>query len=576
MKQMSTPSLSFHIVNLPVTAAICLLYAGSAGAQVVIVEPPLPQAPVVEEQGYFPTLAESALLRGPNDARSIGGGLLPVEEGPDLSAQIATDIFPYEDAQPNFYQRHPGIFRPLDQSLGWLTPRDALTFEAESYDNTSLTVDARLGVLTRQFSPELAMIKAGPLYFDLLWVGAGITWSDFAGNRDFDKIIGDRNGDGATAFIDLGIRGLIRFTDTLYLSVVGNLMYLPYENEFALRFGSGRDAGLTTRLNFSETIGAWDILLYSEFLGRPGLNWYGQGTMDEIDRSGRYFYGFQTVDSANEFYNDGFAFFSNRVGLNANRLVLDNQWRLNIAVDHTDYWKTFNFENHTRREHAGISFGYEGSVIPFAPRLSYDIYSQDGFDSLWHRAYLDLTGRLTENIHWISRTGYSFTTGTRQGQDQFLWQIGLDHTITKNTMHWLRFGEGIFDNELTAESITSRFVSWGIDQRLDRRLFFRAFVQFGDSETIIPSLVTRERFGAGMTLRYQPLDFTQVVLTVLYENIDQAAPVTDRDRWLYRAELNQQLGHRLTGHLFYQHEDNAGEPGSFKEHVLGMSIRRYF
>lgn len=564
------------IVNLPFITILSMLFSVCSVAQQVIVEPPLPTAPAGNDVGYFPTLTESTLLRGANDARAIGGGQLDNEEGPDLSALIATDIFPYQDSQPNFYQRHPGIFKPIDYSLGWMTPHDGLTYEFDPHDNTSITVDGRLGILTRQFSPELAMLKAGPLYFDLLWVGAGITWSDFAGNRDFDSIIGNRNGDGATAFIDLGIRGLVRFTDTLYLSVIGNLMYLPYENEFALRFGSGRDAGLTARLNYSETYGEWDVLLYSEFLGRPGLNWYGQGTVDELDRSGRYFYGFQTTGAANEFYNDGFAFFSNRIGLNANRLVFNNQWRLNIAVDHTDYWRTFNFENHTKREHAGIALGYEGSVIPFAPRLSYDLYSQDGFDSLWHRAYLDLTGRLTENIHWISRVGYSFVTGTQQELDQFLWQIGLDHTITKNTKHWVRFGEGFFDNEITAESITSRFFSWGIDQRLERRLFFRAFVQFGDSETIIPTLVTRERFGAGMTLRYQPLDFTQVVFTVLYENIDQAAPVTDRDRWLYRFELNQQLGHRLTGHLFYQHEDNAGEPGSFKEHVLGMTIRRYF
>ena len=79
-----------------------------------------------------------------------------------------------------------------------------------------------------------------------------------------------------------------------------------------------------------------------------------------------------------------------------------------------------------------------------------------------------------------------------------------------------------------------------------------------------------------MTIRYQPLDFTQVAATVLYENIDQAGSLADNDRWLYRAEINQQLGHRLTGHLFYQYEDNGSNPGDYKEHVLGMTIRRYF
>ncbi len=558
-------------------ATACLLLAFHAGAQDIFIEPPLPVHYTMAEQGYFPTTLETPLLRGPSDARSTAGGQYNDVEGPDSRAQTASGIFPYEDPQPNFYQRHPGVFKPLDRSLGWLTPHDAFTSELDSLDNTSLTLDASVGVLTRQFSPELAMLKAGPLYFDLLWVGAGVTWSDFAGNSDFDRIVGERNGDGTIAYIDLGIRGLVRFTDTLYLSVVGNLMYLPFENKLALRFGAGGAAGFTARLNYSETIGDWDVLAYNEFLGSPGLVFSVQNGVDGTDSAGRYFYGIQNDNSANEFFNEGFVFFVNRIGLNASRLVLDNEWRLNLVADHADFWSSYQFKDHSKRDHAGVSLGYEGSVIPFAPRFSYDVSSVDGFETLWHQVSFDLTGRITENINWVSQAGYFFITGDDDNDsNQFIWQVGLDHTITKNTRHWIRVGETIFDNSLMAESVSSRFASWGIQQRLARQLYFDAFVQVVDSETTIPSMETRARLSSGMTVTYQPLDFTQVSASVLYDSTHEGSTEQDAEHWLYRAGVTQQLGLRLTGQLFYQYEVNDAESQAFQEHVVGMTLKRYF
>ncbi len=561
-------------VLLYVLAAIVAFETGIP-AQNTIVEPNLPTAPAYN-QGYFPTLSESALLRGSNNSRSLGGALNE-EEGPDLRRQTASDLFPYEDAEPNFYRRNQDFFRPLDRVLGWATPNNALTYELDSFDNTSLTLDGRLGFLTRQFSPELAMIKAGPLYFDVLWLGAGMIWSDYNGAQNSFTTNGRNNGDGTIAYVDVGVRGLLRFTDTIYLSVVGNLMYLPFENKVALRFGNGNAAALYSRFNYSETFGDWDVLLYDEFQGRPGLNYFGQASQSGIDRAGRYSFGFQSAGSSNQFYNENFVIFTNKIGFNATRLVIDNQWRFWGEIDHSDFWRTFSFSNHTQREHAGMWLGYEGSIIPFAPRLSYDIFSFDSYRSLWHRIYLDLTGRLTENINWGGRIGTAFGTGAVQRQgNPFLWQIDLDHTITQNTRHWLRFGESIFDNQLTNESLLSRFISWGIEQRLDRRLNATAFLQFADSEVAYPSMQSRQRSSAGVTLRYHPLDFTQIIATTLYEKITQATSGGDIDRWLYRLEANQQLGLRLTGNLFYQYENRAANQNGFTEHVIGLTLRRYF
>ncbi len=565
--------------KLPIITAFAFVCCITSHAQDVGSMP----AVTSEAQGYFPTLAESALLRGAENSRSQGGMSL---EGPDRAAQVATDLFPYTDPTPNFYQRNQSFFKPLDQLLGWGTQNDAVTYELDALDNTSLTLDATTGFLNRQYSPELAMVKAGPLYLDVLWVGTGIIWSDFNGAQATINNNGEKNsGDGATAYVDIGLRGLVRFTDTIYFSVVGDLMYLPFENEIALNFGYGRNLGLSTRFNYAETFGAWDILLFDEFQGSPGLNWNGQATRNGVDSAGRYYYGAQNSGRANQFFDQSFVYFTNSLGLRASRLVLNNQWRFGTSVDHIDFWRTFSFENHQKRDHIGLWLGYEGSQIPFSPRIGYDLTSFDGYKSLRHNFYLNLSGRLTENIMWASNVGTMFTTGPVEGFSQpIVWDAQLSQVITNSLSHWVLFGENVYDSQLSNEQQLSRFVSYGVDQRIGRKLQATAFAQFSDRETQIPATGsvnnagngnTRSRNSFGVTMNYQPLDFTKISASMLYQMTEQSGPATDSDIWIYRLDASQQLGLRLTALLFYQFEEQKSNR-AFNEHVLGFSLRRYF
>lgn len=534
-------------------------------------EPELPSATLAESAGYFPTLVESELLKGASDSRSHGQSMgYDLENGPDSRRQIATDLFPYTDPTPNFYQRHSNVFAPMDRVLGVFTPNNAVAIESERLQNMSVTLDARLGILTRQFSPELAMVKAGPLFLDFLWVGAGVIVSDYDG----PSTLNPDNDDGATGYIDLSARMFLRLTDTIYVSAAASLIYLPFENELALRFGNGNTDALFARFNYSDMLGPWDVTVYDEFKGRAGLQFYGDADRPAIDRAGRYYFGFQH-DRANEFFNEDFTFFANRLGMEATRLVLDNEWRLAIAVDHTDFWQSFSFKNHANREHAGVWLGYEGSLLPFAPRFLYDVYSYDGFDSMLHRFMAQFTGRITENIDWYGQFGYLTSSGTQAEVDTFLWQIGIEHTLSQHTMHYLRFGEDFFVNEYMPETLTTRFVQYGVDHRFNRSLSLTAFIQFSEGETINPGLRLRDRMGAGVVLSWRPLDFTYIRAMMMYDQIDQAAPINTGDRWLYKLEVTQQLGMRLTGQAFYQYEQND-IVRSFSEHVLGLSLRRYF
>lgn len=526
--------------------------------------------------GYFPTLAEDTLLRGAVDSRSLGRGLEPeVIEGPDTSAQVATGLFRYYDAQPGFYERNENFFRPINKGLGVFTKFDALTIENSRPQHVSFVADGSLGLLTRTFDPNLAHIKAGPLYFDVLWAGAGVIYSDYNGDLPPSRHAGDDD-DGWAAFIELGVRGLLRITDSIYISAVANVVYLPFENEVALRFGNADDPPLLLRFNVSDQIGEWEVLFFDEFRGVTGLDFLVNADSPAIDRAGRYHFGF-IGDRSTDFYSSEDAYFINTIGFYASRPMFENQWRFNFGIEHSDYWRSFSFDDHRKREWLGLWFQYEGSVIPFAPRLSYEYVSTDGYNSLLHLLQLQLTGRFTENVNWYGKVGYGFSTGDTTEANRFLWEMALQHSITRSTLHSLSFGEGYFYNELVPDTRTARYVRYSIDQRISSQVDARLFVQYSDRErSSEDDFATRDRFGAGLRMTYRPLDFTQLRAYVYYDQADQSTTSDDSSRWLYRMELTQQLGFRLTGSLFYQYEEFSREVRPYNEHFMGLSVRRYF
>ena len=543
--------------------------ATHSNAQNTLVEPTLPSNTAAP--GYFPTLGESALLWGPYNARSQGN-FPGDEQGPDLRKQTSSGLFPYVDSNPDFYQRNQSFFRPVNQTLGWLTPQDVWTVQFSQLDNTSLTVDGNLGFLTRSFAPELATVKAGPLYLDVLWLGAGLLWSDYNGNS-LNNSVGNK-GDGTIGYVDIGLRGIVRVSDSIYISAVADLMYLPFTNRFALRFG-GSQPGLLTRLNYSKTIGPWDVLLYDEFTGRPSLNWFGPANVNGYDRAGRYFYGFQSTAPSNSFQNSNYVRFTNTIGASLSRLVFDNSWRLWLTGQHMDYWQTYGFTNHQRVEHLGAALGYEGSRIPFAPRFTYDMYMYGGSNTIIHQALVSLTGRLTENLNWLGRAGEYFSTGSGSKGNRFIWNVDLRHSLSKNTTQTLGVGETVFNNNVVGQSILTRYIQYSINQRFTSQTYGNAFIQYADSETNLLTNQTGRRTSFGVALNYQPLDFTRLSATVIYDKLHQNSMASDR--WRYTLTATQQLGLRLTGSVFYQYEDyQVNSPSQFSEHLIGVTLRRYF
>ena len=556
-----------------------LLALASSGQQL-----PLPQMETNEyaysqlllpdNGGFFPTEGEYPLLRGAADARSADG---------DRRTQGATGLFPYQDPVPNFYHRNPKVFRTLDQMLGVFLPQDVWTIERKELQHSALTFDANLGggvPLVRNFSPDLAMIKLGPLYFDLLWVGTGAIWSDFNGSQTFPD-----GGDGVVSYVDLGVRGLVRLTDTIYLSLVGNVMYLPQTNEVAFGQGFGLQPLLGFGLDFfyNDTWGEWDVSFSNAFTGNPGfnMNLFHNVSRDGFDSAGRYSFGFRQFGSNNNgsLGNQVPAFFNNNVAFNASRLVWGGAWRLWSSVNHTDFWQDFDFRDHSYRDQISLMLGYEGSIIPFAPRFSYDVSSFDGFQTLYHNASLWLTGRITENISGGGSIGYLTTTGTgTRSVDSILWNINLDHNITARTNHSLSFGEGFFMDDVINQALTSRYLSYRLTHHFARNLSFMLFAQISDQETPIvgrrSGFDASERAGGGATITYRPLDFTSMSASIMHET--SLKPAHEYSHWLTVFQLVQQLNMRLTGTIGYQYEESYFQGGGFTEHMIQVGLRRYF
>lgn len=549
----------------------------TGGGNAQVIEPDLPGALPLVSDGFFPTQAEMPLLRGAANARS---GYSNGYTGPDIRAQTATGIFPYQDQSPNFYQRN-SIFHSMDQVLGVFAGQNSVTTESDRMRHAALTFSANSGLLTRTFSPDLATLKAGPLAFDLLYIGAGAVWSDYNGIQNSKP----GQGDGLVGYISMGFRGYMRLTDTIYLSTAAQLIYLPGTNQlaFGMGYASGNSFGVT--FNYSDTWGAWDVMFRDRFVGRPGINFYARTTEDGSDRAGRYWFGIQQSNpqtQGNFFANNG-AFFGNIISFEASRLVLGGRWRFSSTIDHSDFWRTFDFVGHGQREHLGLAMGYEGSVIPFAPRFTYDVFTSDKFKSFRHIFALTLTGRITENIDWGASAGYGFATGATKNWGKFLWSMRLAQALTARTQHSLSFGENFFLNDYSNDSLSARFAGYQLSHGFARNFTMSLIAQISDRESYAStggttSGISTSRAGGGIRMSYQPLDFTSINASVYHD--ESLKPVGLYDRWISRISIDQQLSMRLTGTLFYQYLESNGSGGSglskSSEHAVGFTLRRYF
>jgi len=458
---------------------------------------------------------------------------------------------------------------PYSYRYDGMVPLEEAGYNGSSYGNTgyyedsSFDFEADFPLFTRQFDPNDAHLKAGPFYFEALWVETGVLYSDYHGPIVFRP--GEE--DGWLGYASFRFRMTAQLTPSLYISANGEVIYLFGENELGFRNGLG--GGPFASIVYETQFGSWDFRAYAEFGTGSFYDAFGS---DAYERAGRYSFGFLGR------YDDGLLydpFLYTRVGVEASTLV-DPDWRLTLDADHTDYWHVGDDrgDDHRAREHLGALYGAEPNRVPFTPWFSYDLYSNDYFDTAYHTVYAGGSGRLSQNVYFDGRAGYLWTSDDLSRGDSWLWNIGLRHEINDRTTHGVRFGQDYFMNDYSIDSTVSNFFQYYIDHRVSDRLRLHAYAQWSNDEVLSGPFEggVYERETIGLWVHYDLSDRLRASLGYLTEDRQNLRNGVDYDRSLFEARLDARIGQRSKAFLLYQHEDTD----FFYEDVYMAGIRRYF
>jgi len=535
--------------------------------------------------GYFPTRNDNFYLGDidyPRGRVRSGGAFAPgavtgLGPGPasyqsmDFRSIGFTGIYPYENPDETFYDRHNYVFGPLDRALGVIGPHDAIVVENDRLQNFSGSLDGGFPVFTNRYNPDKAHFKAGPFYLDILSIGAGVLYSDYTPAKGFSPFP-EGEEDGWLGYIDLDVRALLQVTNNFYLSAATRLMYLPGSNRVAWQLGYGSQPFMQFRLNYEDSFGPWDLLVYNEFRGQLGVDIWNEVGSGAEERAGRYYFGIPVVQNNRySFFDDGAVVFLNQAGARATR-ALGNDWRWWLRGDRTDFWQGWDFKNHTGRNHWGTTVGYEGARLPFAPYASYDGYHFEELGSVYHHARLGGRGRLTENLSINAEGGYLWTNSQDPDQDQFTWRVGLNHDLSERTRHGISGGQYFFVNDLYPEAAVSDFISYNINHRVTENLQARLYAQWADEEYLGRDGVRRKRDMYGGYLNFRPGMFTNVQGGAYYQETRETDGDFTDDRWVYYGMVTQRVFSRLSIWFRYQFD----ESDFYDEHLYATGVRRYF
>lgn len=515
--------------------------------------------------GYYPTIDETMLLGG--DYPRLGNGNSP----PDARMQTEQGLYPYPN--PGQGDRAPWAesLSPLNPYLGFFAPRQALIYDNGSNNPLGFGyyADASFPLLVRDFSPERAMFKAGPTYFDLLYVGMTVLHSDYQGDQQFAK----GSEDGWLMAVDFGIRGMVQFTDQFYLSLAVSLIYLPMENDIGFGVGSGGAPTAIAGLDYQFEYGSWDVRIYDTLSVGTGADIFVGLDDEALQQAGRYSFGFGESQGSRNTFNGDNAYISNIIGIDAATPVWQD-WRLWLSGKHTDSWQSWGFDDHRGHNSLSALLAYNGNALRFAPYAAYHLDHEQDSGNVDHRIYLGFRGRLSENVSLDGRAGYLWSTGDSSYNDSYLYSLSIFHQITRNTSHSLAGGRDYFHNELTNDTFIASYITYTINHTFTRALTGNAILQYSEDEG---EDFTGERTNASLGLNYAFFNGynSAISLRCAYEHRQESNTPLDSDRWIGTLNYSQQLFTRITGNVFYQYEESSGAD-DFNEHLIGCSVRKYF
>lgn len=521
--------------------------------------------------GYFPTGEEVKLLGGESRelyGRHIGGLNNP---GPDEGSLTASGLW-HQDEEPtdSFYERHDNIFSPLDSALGVLAPGEVFHVEGDEINSSRFYGYADPGFpLTRDFNPDLATMKLGPLYLDLISLSGTVLYSDYQGTGN----AGDD--DGWLSAISLAFRGVAQITDNLYLSLTGEVYYLPGDNEVGFFFGNGGHSML--RIAYEDRIGDWNYVIFDEFSARHRLSEiFDEVEHDEIEVAGRYRFGRYDNLRSSDYFDGDSIFFVNRLGAAISGPVNDII-QGSASFEHFDYWKTLDFDHQRDWDQLTARLEYSGYEWLISPFFEYRLVALDDWSVLNHTVWLGGRSRLTENLRAEAKVGFFKATGNEREVDRPIAEIGLIHHLGENTTHSLYAGARQYLWE-EADNWMATYARYALTHRLSSRLRANAHIQYSELDNLDGVTYDRRGWSGGANLTAHLSDYTVAQAGVYLDDWDQKSPVNaDRSRAIYRASIKQRLLPYVHARLLYQYEDSHTRGSSgYNEHLYMLTVTHLF
>ena len=527
--------------------------------------------------GYYPTTEEVGLMGGESREmyRRARGGLRAA--GPDAGSLTASGLW-RQDPEPtdSFWERHENIFSPIDSTLGYLVPGEVLLWEGTNDEIRRSQIYGYTDPgfpLTRDFNPDLAMFKLGPLYLDLISLSGTVLYSDFNGTAGGDP--GDD--DGWLSSINLAFRGVARLTENLYLSATGEIYYLPGTGDVGFFFGNGSPSNLRLAYENSFADGRWDYIIYNDFSARHRLSdLFDNVEHNEIDTAGRYRFGRAENSRASDWWDDDSVFFVNITGAGITGELTDII-QASSSFEHINQWRTFDFDHTRRWDRFRARLDFYDEHWRFIPFVEYSLTAQDDWSDLYHTLWGGVRARISENLRGEAKVGYYTSTGTGNDSHHPTWELGLVHDLTERTVHSFYAGQRHVLTEDDFDNLFATYARYTIAHRFGSRLYGSAFAQWGDYDNLERVNADKEVWTGGLRLTGDISDYTRASLGAYYDEWNYSGPGRGSERWVYRASVRQRLLPYLYARFLYQYEDYSSRgPTNYDEHLYMLTVTHLF
>jgi hypothetical protein len=474
-------------------------------------------------------------------------------------------------------------WRPAEYLFNPLVPRQTNLW-ANGTDTVSLQIQPGFPLASSIDGPggQLPEFKFGPVYLDVINVGATGIWSDVSG--DNTASLPD---DGFIAALTTEFNLMVRLTSQAVFIVGGQLYYLPTEGRVGFYIYENQASFANFQYNFD--VDDWHFNVYDIFQVRHRLaDLLDNVEVDEIAEAGRYRLGrAENVRLNSNSYFDGDSLsFSNSAGISAYHRF-NQSWSLWTGYSHNDYWLTTDFDEHARVDLFTVRMDYTKDWR-WTPYVNYQASSPDGWGSYLQSVMGGIRGSLTQRFDFDVSGGYLWADGESNGpdferDDSILWTAGLLFRQSDYVQHSLYAGQTHMYSDI-GNGLVANMQRYSINFRLPinicgnylRGANFGAYAQHADADWDYRDEGNSEIWQYGANVDIPLGDRTNLVIGYALSESRAETTVQDIDRWFAHVTLTRQLGNKTNLSATYQREHISQLNGNLDEDLVMLQITRFF